>query len=110
MAEKSSHIDGFAAENLPPSDMLPDLIFPRPELNYPPRLNCVVELLDRAVAEVERAEDAVAVFLFDHAFGVAEIERAGDFLAHGEDVAVGVDLDAEEAGDHAPRRRGKRWR
>jgi hypothetical protein len=40
------------------------------------------DLLDRAVAQVERAENAVAVFLLDHALGMAERERAGDLLAH----------------------------
>ena len=43
--------DDFARDNLPPREMWPDLIFTRPELQYPPRLNCVSELLDRWVAE-----------------------------------------------------------
>ncbi len=43
--------DNFARDNLPPREMWPDLIFTRPELQYPPRLNCVSELLDRWVAE-----------------------------------------------------------
>ncbi len=50
MSEKSAHIDTFAAQNLPPPETLPDLIFTRPELQYPGRLNCAAELLDRAVA------------------------------------------------------------
>jgi 2-aminobenzoate-CoA ligase len=29
---------------------MPDLIFNLPELRYPDRLNCVVELLDKTVA------------------------------------------------------------
>ncbi len=59
MAEKSAHIDTFAAQNLPPPDMLPDLIFTRPELQYPGRLNCASELLDRAVAEGDGARTAI---------------------------------------------------
>ena len=59
MAEKSAHIDGFAAASLPPLDLLPDLIFPRPELHYPARLNCVAELLDRAVAEGDGERTAI---------------------------------------------------
>ena len=47
MAEKSAHIDGFAADHLPRPEDLPDFIFSRPELNYPARLNCAAELLDR---------------------------------------------------------------
>ncbi len=58
-------------------------------------------LLDRAVREVERAEDAVAVLLLDHALGMAEMERAGDLLAHREHVGVGVGLHPEEVEDPA---------
>jgi hypothetical protein len=47
------------------------------------------DLFHRPLAEVERAEDAVAVFLFDDAFGMADRKGAHDLLAHGEDVAVG---------------------
>ncbi len=59
MAERSAHIDTFAAQNLPPPDMLPDLIFTRPELHYPGRLNCAAELLDRAVAEGDGERPAI---------------------------------------------------
>ncbi|MBT3171343.1 MAG: 2-aminobenzoate-CoA ligase, partial [Rhodospirillaceae bacterium] len=59
MAEKSAHSDTFAAENLPRPETLPDLIFTRPELNYPGRLNCAVELVDRAVAEGDGARPAI---------------------------------------------------
>jgi len=45
----TSHIDTFARDHLPPPDQWPDLIFDLPELNYPERLNCAEELLDRAV-------------------------------------------------------------
>jgi 2-aminobenzoate-CoA ligase len=43
-------IDTYARDNLPPPELWPDLIFTRPELQYPERLNCVTELLDRWVA------------------------------------------------------------
>ena len=39
--------DRFAQDNLPPRELWPDFVFNRPELQYPPRLNCVTELLDR---------------------------------------------------------------
>jgi 2-aminobenzoate-CoA ligase len=42
-------VDTFARDHLPPEDQWPDLIFELPELQYPDRLNCVVELLDRAI-------------------------------------------------------------
>ncbi|WP_405900414.1 AMP-binding protein [Streptomyces sp. NBC_00727] len=43
----SAHIDGFAGEHLPPVEQWPDLLFDLPELQYPDRLNCAAELLDR---------------------------------------------------------------
>ncbi|HEY8025268.1 MAG TPA: AMP-binding protein [Burkholderiaceae bacterium] len=39
--------DTFARDNLPPTSAWPELLFERPELQYPQRLNCTVELLDR---------------------------------------------------------------
>ena len=42
--------DPFARDNLPPPEQWPELIFSRPELQYPPRLNAAVEFLDRWVA------------------------------------------------------------
>ena len=35
-------------------ELWPELIFTRPELQYPPRLNCVVAFLDRWVEEGPR--------------------------------------------------------
>ena len=46
----SSHVDSFARDNLPPPDQWPELIFDLPDLIYPERLNCAVELLDKMVA------------------------------------------------------------
>ena len=62
------------------------------------------DLLDRALAQIERAEDAVAVLLLDHALGMAELERALDLLAHREHVGVGVGADPEQAQDGAHQR------
>jgi 2-aminobenzoate-CoA ligase len=45
----TAHIDTFAHDHLPPPDQWPDLVFDLPELHYPERLNCAVELLDRAL-------------------------------------------------------------
>jgi 2-aminobenzoate-CoA ligase len=47
---RSAHIDTFARDNLPPRALWPELVFERPELQYPERINCAVELLDRMVA------------------------------------------------------------
>jgi 2-aminobenzoate-CoA ligase len=46
----SAHLDTFARDNLPPRAQWPDFLFGLPELNYPDRMNCVVELLDRWIA------------------------------------------------------------
>ncbi|HKU67284.1 MAG TPA: AMP-binding protein, partial [Candidatus Baltobacteraceae bacterium] len=47
----SAHVDTFAADRLPPRDRWPDLIFTLPELQYPQRMNCAQELLDRHIAQ-----------------------------------------------------------
>ncbi|EKU80695.1 AMP-binding protein [Massilia timonae] len=45
----SGHTDSFARANLPPAHTWPEFLFDLPELHYPPRLNCVADLLDGAV-------------------------------------------------------------
>ncbi|MEU1406467.1 AMP-binding protein [Streptomyces sp. NPDC005728] len=44
----SAHVDTFARDHLPPPDEWPELCFDLPELSYPERLNCAVELLGHA--------------------------------------------------------------
>jgi 2-aminobenzoate-CoA ligase len=47
-AEPSAHVDTFARDHLPPRELWPEIdLGGLPELAYPPRLNCAVELLDR---------------------------------------------------------------
>ncbi len=46
----SAHIDTFARDHLPPRSEWPELVFSLPELQYPERLNCASELLDRMAA------------------------------------------------------------
>ncbi len=46
----SAHIDTFARDSLPPRAQWPDFLFGSPELQYPDRLNCVSELLDKWIA------------------------------------------------------------
>lgn len=50
MHDYTAHVDTFARDNLPPREAWPDFIN-LDKLAYPPRLNCAVELLDRAVEE-----------------------------------------------------------
>jgi 2-aminobenzoate-CoA ligase len=47
-AEPSAHTDTFARDHLPPRELWPVMDYAGlPDLDYPPRLNCAVELLDR---------------------------------------------------------------
>jgi 2-aminobenzoate-CoA ligase len=46
----SAHLDTFCRDNLPPESEWPEFLFDLPELRYPDRLNCAIELVD-AVAE-----------------------------------------------------------
>jgi len=46
----SAHLDTFAFDHLPPREQWPELIFSLPELQYPERLNCVADLLDKMCA------------------------------------------------------------
>ena len=43
-------VDTFARDRLPPPEALPEFVFDLPELQFPPRLNCAAQLLDRWVA------------------------------------------------------------
>ncbi|HEU4881482.1 MAG TPA: AMP-binding protein [Longimicrobium sp.] len=46
--QPSAHLDTFARDHLPPAERLPFIdLSGLPDLAYPPRLNCAVELLDR---------------------------------------------------------------
>lgn len=47
----SAHVDSFARDNLPPQSEWPELIFTLPELQFPERLNCATELLDKMAAQ-----------------------------------------------------------
>jgi 2-aminobenzoate-CoA ligase len=49
----SAHVDTFARDNLPPPDQWPPFLYDLPELQYPDRLNCVTELLDRWIEKGE---------------------------------------------------------
>ena len=49
---RSAHLDTFCRDRLPPPEQWPEFRFDLPELNYPERLNCAVELLDASAARV----------------------------------------------------------
>ncbi|MGH3446388.1 MAG: AMP-binding protein [Nocardioidaceae bacterium] len=47
----SVHQDTFCRDNLPPMESWPELLFDLPDVQYPDRLNCGVELLDRTIEQ-----------------------------------------------------------
>ena len=49
----SAHVDTFARDHLPAPSSQPDFLFELPELQFPERLNCATELLDRHVMNLE---------------------------------------------------------
>jgi 2-aminobenzoate-CoA ligase len=55
----TAHVDTFARDNLPERSQWPELLFEIPEVRYPSRLNCVVELLDRTVASGQGERAAI---------------------------------------------------
>ncbi|MBU3973223.1 MAG: AMP-binding protein, partial [Alphaproteobacteria bacterium] len=75
----SAHIDRFVLDHLPLADQQPELIFDRPELAYPERLNAGVELLRRAIAAA--GPDARALIDSDHEFSWARVDAISGRMA-----------------------------
>ena len=48
---RTAHLDTFAADHLPAAALQPEYLFDLPELQFPERLNCASELLDKHVAQ-----------------------------------------------------------
>ncbi|OFA03326.1 AMP-binding protein [Duganella sp. HH101] len=76
----SAYTDHFAREHLPPQALWPELRFDLPELHYPPRLNCVAELFDGALAG--GAADRVAVRGEQLSWTYAQLLEQIDRIAH----------------------------
>ncbi|WP_079123465.1 AMP-binding protein [Streptomyces abyssalis] len=55
----SAHVDTFARDHLPPPEQWPQMVFDRPELRYPDRLNCGAELLDASAERYGAGRPAV---------------------------------------------------
>lgn len=72
----SAYTDHFAREHLPPRALWPELRFDLPELQYPPRLNCVAMLLDGA------APEQMAVRGAREAWTYAQLRQQVDRIAH----------------------------
>ncbi|WP_332854362.1 AMP-binding protein [Duganella sp. S19_KUP01_CR8] len=76
----SAHTDRYAREHLPPPEQWPELRFDLPELQYPPRLNCVAELFDGALAG--GAAERVAVRGEQLSWTYAQLLEQIDRIAH----------------------------
>jgi 2-aminobenzoate-CoA ligase len=74
----TAHVDTFARDHLPPRALWPELLFDLPELQYPERLNCTSELLDRALPEHGARP---AIFWRGGAWTYAELANKVDRIA-----------------------------
>ncbi|MFJ2740042.1 AMP-binding protein [Streptomyces sp. NPDC087440] len=77
----SAHTDTFPRDHLPPVEQWPELLFELPELQYPDRLNCGVELLDRPLAEF-RADRPALRTLTGEVWSYGELREHTDQIAH----------------------------
>ncbi|NIF53489.1 AMP-binding protein [Burkholderia sp. Ax-1724] len=57
--EPSAHVDTFARDNLPPQDQWPVFLLDNPDVDYPARLNCATELLERTIEAGYRDRPAI---------------------------------------------------
>jgi 2-aminobenzoate-CoA ligase len=76
----SAHIDTFTLDNLPAPADCPDFLFNLPELQYPDRLNCVTEFLDRWV--VSGHGDQTCVVTPSEALTYAELAERVNRIAN----------------------------
>ena len=80
MKTQSAHVDTFARDHLPPHDLWPQFIFTRSELQYPQRLNCVVQFLDRWV-ELGHG-DGPCIFSPTISYSYSELQRLVNRIAN----------------------------
>lgn len=84
MMAKTAHIDTFARANLPPKELWPDLIFTRPEFQYPERLNCVFNFLDRWIDEGHGNDPSIFTNEKNYTYGELQalVNRIANVLVH----------------------------
>jgi len=77
---RTAHVDTFTRDHLPPVEQQPVYLFDLPELQFPPQLNCGVELLDKAIARGwgERACIVGPGLRWTY----ADLQRRADAIAH----------------------------
>jgi 2-aminobenzoate-CoA ligase len=76
----TAHVDTFARDRLPPAELLPELLFELPELQFPPRLNCAGLLLDRWVAQGQGERPCVQGHT--ERWSYAEFQAKANRIAH----------------------------
>jgi len=76
----TAHLDTFARDHLPPPEQWPELIFELPELQFPERLNCASELLDRWVEEGQG--DRLCIQGLDVSWTYAQLQAQANAIAH----------------------------
>ena len=77
----TAHLDTFARDHLPAADVQPEFFFDLPELQFPERLNCATELLDRAVA-AGRGDHMCVRSPKGIAWTYADLQKQADRIAH----------------------------
>ena len=75
----SAHVDTFTRDNLPPFEQWPELRFDLPDVQYPDRLNCAEELLDKVIAE--HGADRPCVLSPDETWSYGELLRRANQIA-----------------------------
>ena len=75
----TAHVDTFARDHLPPAAQMPELLFELPELQFPPRLNATLALLDRRIAS---GGDRPCLLGTDLRWTYAELQAQVDRIAH----------------------------
>jgi len=78
---ESAHVDTFCRDNLPTSEQWPEMLLDFPDVQYPDRLNCAVELLDRVV-EGGGGDRPCLLAPGERAWSYADLLRTANQVAH----------------------------
>jgi 2-aminobenzoate-CoA ligase len=77
----TAHLDSFARDHLPAPGAQPEFRFDLPELQFPERLNCAIELLDRHVRE-GRGDRRCVSAPGGPSWTYGELQRQAERIAH----------------------------
>jgi 2-aminobenzoate-CoA ligase len=88
MFRVSAHVDTFARDSLPPPDQWPVITCEIDRLAYPDRLNCGVELLDRALETA--GPDKPAILQGDRSWTYGQLATNVNRIAHSLSEDLGI--------------------